>query len=155
MIRALHPISSSGNFKIPRTDVEFGQSAMRAPTVFNFFEPGYVYPGVISQNGLVAPEFAIASETLVVATADFLEQGSRTFFKGNDIRLDLSTETTLASNPSALADRLSAILMYNSMPAGMKTRIVNHLNTITGNNTLRAQAAVHLVVTSPEFSIQR
>jgi hypothetical protein len=45
--------------------------------------------------------------------------------------------------------------MYNSMPAGMKTRIVNHLNTITGNNTLRAQAAVHLVVTSPEFSIQR
>jgi hypothetical protein len=42
------------------------------------------------------------------------------------------------------------------MPASMKTRIVNHLNTITlGNGLLRAQAAVHLVVVSPEFSIQR
>ena len=48
------------------------------------------------------------------------------------------------------------------MPAPMKTRIVNFLNTITSathgaNNYLRvrAEAAVHLVVTSPEFSIQR
>jgi len=43
----------------------------------------------------------------------------------------------------------------------MRTRIINHLNSITqtthGANFLlsRAQAAVHLVVTSPEFSIQR
>lgn len=156
MIRALHPTSSSGYYKIPRTDIELGQSAMRAPTVFNFFEPGYVYPGIIALNGLLAPEFAISSETEVAATANFLEQGSRTFFKGNDVRLDLTTEVALASNPSALADRLNSILMYGSMPAGMKTRIVNHLNTIAaGSTTLRAQAAVHLVVTSPEFSIQR
>ena len=52
--------------------------------------------------------------------------------------------------------------MYGSMPSQMRTRIINHLNTITAathgaNNYLlvRAQAAVHLTVTSPEFSIQR
>lgn len=155
MIRALHPTSASGYFKIPVTDVELGQSPMRAPTVFNFFEPGFVFPGVLALNGLVAPEFAISSETEVATTANFLEQGSRTFFKGNDIRLDLTTEQQLASNPLALVERLNLLLMYGSMSSTMKTRLVNHLNTILGNNSLRAQAAVHLIVTSPEFCIQR
>jgi uncharacterized protein (DUF1800 family) len=156
MIRAFRPTSQTGYFKIPRTDVELGQSAMRAPTVFNFFEPGYVYPGILAQNGLLAPEFALASETEVVAIANFLEQGSRTFFKGNDVRINLTTEQALASNPTALVDRLNAILMYGSMPSTMRTRIINHLNTIAAGSTLlRAQAAVHLVVSSPEFSIQR
>jgi uncharacterized protein (DUF1800 family) len=163
MIRAFHPTSASGYFKIGITDVELGQSPMRAPTVFNFFEPGYTYPGVLAQAGMVAPEFAISSETEVVETANFLELGSRTAFpRGNDIRLDLATERALASNPAALVDRMSGLLMAGSMPAPMRTRIINHLNTITSathgaNNFLlvRAQAAVHLTVTSPEFAIQR
>jgi uncharacterized protein (DUF1800 family) len=155
-IRALHPTSASGYFKIPITDVELGQSPMRAPTVFNFFEPGYVYPGVLAQNGMVAPEFAIASETEVVSTANFLELGVRLAFKGNDVRVDLTTERALATNPAALVDRLNALLMAGGMPASMRTRIINHVNTIpVSNPALRAQAAVHLVVTSPEFAIQR
>jgi hypothetical protein len=162
MIRAFHPVSTSGYFKIINTDVQLGQSPMRAPTVFNFFEPGYIYPGVLAQAGMVAPEFAISSETEVVEQANFFEAATRAVIRGNDIRLDLTTERALASNPAALVDRMNALLMYGSMPPQMRTRIINHLNTITSathgaNNYLlvRAQAAVHLTVTSPEFSIQR
>jgi uncharacterized protein (DUF1800 family) len=162
MIRAFHPVSATGYFKITNTDVQLGQSPMRAPTVFNFFEPGYTYPGVLAQAGMVAPEFAISSETEVVEQANFFEAATRAVIRGNDIRLDLTTERALASNPAALVDRMNALLMYGSMPPQMRTRIINHLNTITSashgaNNYLlvRAQAAVHLTVTSPEFSIQR
>jgi len=38
-IRAFHPKSNSGYWKIQQTDSELSQSPLRAPTVFNFFEP--------------------------------------------------------------------------------------------------------------------
>jgi uncharacterized protein (DUF1800 family) len=156
MIRAFHPTSVSGYFKIPITDNDLGQSPMRAPTVFNFFEPGYVYPGVLAQNGMVAPEFAISSETEVVSQANFLETGSRGQFRGGDVRINLAPEIALAGNPAALVDRLNNLLMAGTMPSSMRTRIINHVSTIAaGNPTLRAQAAIHLVVTAPEFSVQR
>ena len=156
LIRAFHPTSASGYFKLPITDNDLGQSPMRAPTVFNFFEPGYVYPGVLAQNGMVAPEFAISSETEVVGQANFYEAGTRGLFRGNDVRLNLAPEIALAGNPTLLVDRLSNLLMAGGMPSSMRTRVINHVSTIAaGNPTLRAQAAIHLVVTSPEFSIQR
>jgi uncharacterized protein (DUF1800 family) len=47
-----------------------GQTPLHAPTVFNFFEPGYALPGEISQAGLVSPEFQIATETTVIGAAN-------------------------------------------------------------------------------------
>jgi uncharacterized protein (DUF1800 family) len=47
-----------------------GQTPLHAPTVFNFFEPGYALPGEISQAGLVSPEFQIATETTVLGAAN-------------------------------------------------------------------------------------
>jgi uncharacterized protein (DUF1800 family) len=47
-----------------------GQTPLRAPTVFNFFEPAYALPGEISQAGLVSPEFQIATETTIVGSAN-------------------------------------------------------------------------------------
>jgi hypothetical protein len=38
----------------------------------------------------------------------------------------------------------------------MRQRIINHINTISAANpALRVQAAVHLIVSSPEYSAQR
>ncbi len=48
------------------------QSPLRAPTVFNFFEPNYSLPGAISQAGLYSPEFQIATETTVIASSNYL-----------------------------------------------------------------------------------
>ena len=54
-----------------------GQTPLRAPTVFNFFEPGYALPGEIAQAGLVSPEFQIATETTVVGAANLHARAAR------------------------------------------------------------------------------
>jgi uncharacterized protein (DUF1800 family) len=156
MARAFRPSSATGLFRIPSTDVALLQTVLRSPTVFNFYEPNYVFPGDIASEGVVAPEFQILTEITVVSAANFLENATRNPFQGNDIRLDFSVEQTLAGNPTALVDRLNLLLCYGQLSQQSKTTIINHVNTLGAANTLeRVRAAVHLIVTSPEFSAQR
>jgi uncharacterized protein (DUF1800 family) len=160
VIRAFHPKSNSGYWRIPETDFELGQSPCKAPTVFNFFEPMYVFPGALASAGLVAPEFQITTDTTAIAASNFLETGIRSSFKGNDVTINLATERALANNPGALVDRINTLLMAGQMSTAMRDRIIQYINTIpldgSGTDTLtRAQGAVHLVATSPEFSVQK
>ena len=70
--------------------------------------------------------------------------------------LDLSALTVLANNPGSLVDSLNPLLMGGAMSANTRNIVVNAVNQISPNNTLeRAQTAVHLLVTSPEFVIEK
>jgi len=164
VMRAFHPVSTSGYFKMSNTDTALSQSPLKAPTVFNFFEPGYVYPGPLANNGLVAPEMEITDETSVVNYANFMytgigATGAIGFFQGNDIKLDLSTEQALVSNPAALVSRLNLLLMANNMSddptggTGLKQRVTNFINAAAAND--KVQGAIHLIVTSSEFCTQK
>ncbi len=53
-----------------------------------------------------------------------------------------------------LLDRLNKLLMANQMSGAMKLTLKNYLLT-ESNLTTRVQKAVQLVVTSPEFSVQK
>jgi uncharacterized protein (DUF1800 family) len=158
VIRAFHPTSVSGYFKISRTDTQLGQTALRAPTVFNFYEPNYVQPGEIANAGLFSPELQIVSETTSVSSLNFIYTGiySSNGWLGNDVKLDLTTERSLASDPSALLDRLNLLLMAGQMPADMKQRVVTYVSSLSATDTLaRARAAVHLVATSSQFTAEK
>lgn len=51
------------------------QTAMRSPSVFNFYRPGYSPSNTpVSQAGLVAPELAITNESSIAGYASFLDQ---------------------------------------------------------------------------------
>jgi hypothetical protein len=172
-IRALHPVSASGYFKIPNTETELQQTPMRAPTVFNFFEPSYIYPGDVyagatqypasptknlADFGLLAPEFQITYETSAINYSNFMENGTRTSFKGSDIKVDLATEQALAGGASTtpLIDRLNLLLMNGQMSSGMNTTLTTYLNSLTATDpATRARAAVHLITTSTEFCVQK
>jgi len=156
MARAFRPSSASGLFRIPATDTSFLQSALRSPTVFNFFEPGYSQPGNMAVEGLLSPEFQILNEISVVSAANVLESATRNPVTGNDVRLDFSVEQAIAGNATALVDRLNLILMYGQMSTAMRTTLIGHVGTLAAGNPLeRVRAAVHLIVTSSEFSAQR
>ena len=72
------------------------------------------------------------------------------------IVLDLSPQTALASNPAGLVDSLNILLMGRQMSSSMRSIVVNAVTQIPATNTLeRAQTAVHLIVTSPEFVIEK
>jgi uncharacterized protein (DUF1800 family) len=157
VIRAFHPTSTSGLFKIARTDNELGQTPYRATTVFNFFEPGYIEPGELAAFGLVAPELQITSETTTINSLNMLYTGITNVFRGGDVRLNLATEQGLATNPTALLDRLNLLLMQNQMPPAMYSRIQTFLNGLPAATSAldRAKMAVHLVSTSAQFSAEK
>lgn len=48
------------------TEATLAQSPQRAPSVFNWFLPDYVFPGPLAEAGLVAPEFQVATESNVI-----------------------------------------------------------------------------------------
>jgi hypothetical protein len=158
VMRALHAYSfyAPYNWSIDITDDLLGQTPMNAPTVFNFFEPGYTHPGVIAQAGLVAPEFQITNETTTITVANWFYWGIGYGFKYGDIKLNLNTEMAVAGNATTLVDRLNLLLCAGQMSTAAKTVIINHLNTIPAGDTLtRAKTAVYMVASSKQFAVQR
>jgi uncharacterized protein (DUF1800 family) len=158
IIRAFNPTSKSGYWKMNQTDGELGQTPLRSPTVFNFFEPGYVQPGVIAKAGLLSPEFQITNDATVINCANFMRDGIYNGWKSGvrDIRISFDRERAVASGttPQALIDRVNLLLMAGQMPPAMQSRIMTELKTTT-NTLTRAQAAIHLTATSAQFAVQR
>ena len=75
---------------------------------------------------------------------------------GDILALNLSPQIALGGNPTQLVDSLNLLLMANSMSPQMRTILINTISPPNMNNpTNRAKAAVRLIVTSPEYLIQR
>jgi len=145
---------SAGSFANP--DVNLDQAALRSPTVFNFFHPGYVLPGNLAAAGLVAPEYEITDATFAIDVPNYL----RNFiFPGGTppATLDLSAEQALAITPAAQLDHLNLLLCAGNMPPATRDRIITALNALSGSTSAleRAETAVLLVMTSPAGATQK
>ncbi|MBS1810570.1 MAG: DUF1800 family protein [Acidobacteria bacterium] len=135
-----------------------GQNPYRAPTVFNFFEPNYSHPGHVATAGLHSPEFQITTEVSITGMSNFMRYVVFSGFKWDETKPltpDYSAVSPLAANPSQLADHLNLLLMSGQMSAAMKTTIVNELTKMSSDLTERTKEAVHIIVTSPEYVIQK
>ena len=158
LYRAFNAHSASGNFVIYDPSFYFGQQALFAPSVFNFFSPNYAQPGAIAQAGIVSPEFQITTDTTVITSANYMRWS---VYRASDsnadtIALDLSSLVPLASNPGGLVDSLNNLLMGGEMSSAMRDIVVSAVTQLPASNPLeRAQTAVHLLVTSPEFVIEK
>ena len=77
LMRAFEASSRSGYWTIGSTNTpsELNQTAMRAPSVFNFYRPGYTPAGTpIANANRVAPEMQILNESSVAGYADYLNR---------------------------------------------------------------------------------
>ena len=187
VLRAFGFSSDSGNFRVGNTDnagTSLGQTAMRSPTVFNFYRPGYVAPGTqAAAAGLVAPEMALAQETTAAGYVNYMRDnvssgvGASATVTVNgvsvtrrDLQPDFSAELALADKPADLVELLNTKLTYGGMPDALKTEIRTAVESIaipvlnsTGSNQAaidtakrnRVNAAVFLTVVSPEFQVQK
>ncbi len=157
------------------------QSPMSANTVFNFFFPNYQFPGALSSAGLTTPEFQLTSDTSVALQMNFLEAGilnntgntnglSSFSSSGNGngaIALDIgpwmTTNFTASANVPALVDNLNSLLLAGQLSDRAKTNIISYVtNTANFANPTnqtqmrdRVRAVVHLLITSPDFTIQK
>ena len=160
-MRAFGATSASGNFRIGVLDNQLGQTPMRAPSVFNYFRPGFVPPNTsLATAELVAPEFQITHEISVAAYANFMQgviqNGVGT---GSDVRADYTSTYALADNADALVARINLALAADSLSTATVTSIRDAVNAIpmTANNARqnRTQLAIYLTMTSPEFLVQK
>ncbi len=157
LYRAFHATSPSGQYNIFYTNSPLGETVLRSPSVFNFFSPEYTAPGRLAEAGLVAPEFQITSESTAIASDNYLHAGVFGYLGGTSlITPDLSAVQALVNTPSQLVNYLNNLLMAGGMSADMKATLVTMLNAIPAKYPAqRALSAVQVVVTSPEFVIQK
>ncbi len=168
-MRAFNARSASGNFLLGVTDdpaTSLGQSAMRSPSVFNFYRPGYVPPNTaIATAGLVAPELQIIHETSVVGYANFMRSAVQNGLGSGsprDIQPDYAAELALADDADRLIDRVDLLLTAGRMSADTRVLIRNAVNSIAmpaTNQTAARQSRVNLAVlfalSSSDYLVQK
>ena len=162
--RCFGATSTSGNWLIRNLDspaTSLGQQPLRAPSVFNFFRPGYVPPNTaIADAGLVAPEFQITGETSVAGYTNFM-QGviSAGVGVGRDVRAAFTPELAVADNTDALIDRINRCLMAGAMGTQQRQEIRDAVNAISATapngRANRVYTAVLLTMASPEYLVQK
>ncbi|MEP7340765.1 MAG: DUF1800 family protein [Acidobacteriota bacterium] len=136
-----------------------GQNPLRAPTVFNFFDPNYSQPGAIAAAGLTSPEFQITNETSIIGISDFFHYVSRDGFKwetSKPLTPDYSGWVPLAANVQQLIDGLDLTMTAGGMSASLKAKLVTEISRMPASKPLdRVKMAVHLILTSPDYVIQK
>jgi uncharacterized protein (DUF1800 family) len=166
--RCFNATSVSGNWTIRGLDspsTSLGQQPFRAPSVFNFYRPGYTPPNTgIATAGLVAPEFQIVGETSVVGYTNYMQSaivnGAGVAVNGvRDVRADYAADQAIADNADALMDRIDRCLTNGSMPTAMRQEIRNAVNAIsvttTNGRANRVYTAILLTMASPEYLVQK
>ena len=157
--RTFGATSDNGKWSIGLTTdaaSRLGQSPLRAPSVFNFFRPGYVPPnsGVAAQ-GLQAPEFQLVHESSVVGWVNFAQQ----FVAGGvaDVKPNYARELALAQDAAALVQHVDLLLAAGSLSDSTRRLITEAVSAMPAQTPAqqrqRVNAAVHLTLCSPEYLV--
>jgi hypothetical protein len=131
-----------------------GQDIYNAPSVFNYYSPGYVIPGF----GVGGPEFqidnpnnSILRENLVGSFFNQYSNPVQSYGPGTTV--DLTPLLPLASTPATLLDALDLTLTHGAMPAAMKQIVLNAVIADTGGNLHRVQTGIYLILTSSYYNV--
>ncbi len=134
------------------------QSPGRAPSVFNWFRPGYTPPGtLIATKGLVAPEFQITNEPSVIGYINYMQE---LIDRGaGDAVPNYDSLTVLATDSQALLNELNLVLAAGQIGPATISKMKAALDAISVSNNdgliTRIKTATLLVVASPEYLVQR
>jgi uncharacterized protein (DUF1800 family) len=159
-----------GDLFLP-ADIRMDEDLYRAPTVFNFFPPGYVIPGESGCGGpCLGPEFNIQSTATSLARVNFVQEVVFHQMPVNPPNRPMGTwidENTLLSlptdDPQTLVDTLNDQMMHRAMNPQMNARIVSAVTALddpdptdpTALALKRAREAVYLIATSSQYNVQR
>jgi uncharacterized protein (DUF1800 family) len=183
LLRAFPASSDSGKFLIGTTSdngTQLGQTPLYAPSVFNFYRPGYLPPNTLAAaGGLVAPEMQITHETTIAGYANYMRYGIQYGFgqygeewnaKRPDVQLDFSAEAGLAGKPRELVAQVATRLLGQAAPMALEDQIAAavasieipkrqpggaNAEVIAAARKNRVFVAVLLTLVAPEFLIQK
>jgi hypothetical protein len=131
-----------------------GQSVFDAPSVFNYYSPGYRVPGI----GISGPEFQIDTPYTAVYRDNWVSNIFSSYSNpvvtyGPGTTVDLTSYVALASSPAALVNALDLTLTHGDMPSAMKTTLVSAVQAEAGGNLQRVLTALYLILTSSYYNV--
>jgi hypothetical protein len=177
--------SGSVKFEESKYDVNYSGSdllmtPLNSPTVFNFYYPDFKYPGPIAAANVTTPEFQLTTDTNVITLTNTLADavlksgntnGLTSYRNGSGtITMDLSPYMTAPQTANtgipALVDQLGDLLTGGQLTSSTKTAIINYVANTTNlpytsptptatQMRDRVRAVVHLIITSPEYAVQK
>jgi len=158
--RAYGATSPSGAWDVGNTSDParaLAQSPLRAPSVFNFFRPGYVPPNsAIASAALAAPEFQITNESSVVGYVNFMQRAVAGSL--GDITPDYTGLLALADDALALLADINLVLAANQLSAATVSALEAAVQSMPSGTDARRRNRVHaalvLVLAAPEFIVQ-
>ena len=163
--RTFNATSTSDAWKIgdlSNAATQLGQSPLRAPSVFNFFRPGYVPPSAALSAAAVAPEFQLVNETSVGGYLNYMTNAINTGINSGDIKAAYTEELTVVTDAQALVQRLNKLLCAGQLSPATQSLMVNALNatavTLASTDTLKRNrlcGAVLMVMASSEYLVQK
>jgi len=166
LAHALNVGGANQNFKLGNLLSVHFQQPMSAPSVFNFFKPGYVPPGPIGDAGLVAPEFQILNDVTALAVPNYCFRAVQVGFNRNTpsnpeewFAPHLDAEVALAGDVPALLRRLDLLLTGGTLPNTQLQLIreaAEGIPTSAANWQLeRVRMAIYLVAASADYALLR
>ena len=164
-MRAFDVKSNSGGWAYYFTSdsvTSIGQSPLQAPSVFNWFRPGYVPPrSEIGNAGRVAPEMQIVGETTVASYLNVVEGSVGYFGTGFllDLHSDYADEVAIADDAPKLVARMNLLLASGTMSTASQALVQQAIESVPVGSLLwrenRARLAVLMSMASPDFIIQK
>ncbi|NBQ58652.1 MAG: DUF1800 family protein [Opitutaceae bacterium] len=149
--------TAGSGFSLSNPESSLAQAAGRANTVFNFYEPDYIYPGVIASAGLYAPEFQIFNDTTAISAPNYLYGIIYSTPTATSVGLTLTDLLPLAKAPQQLVDYMNLIFCGGTMSPADTNLIVSAITRMPSSTAdlEKVRSALYLVVTSPEGSVQK
>ncbi len=172
--RAFGAVASGGYYDVWDTgDTDtLGQSALKAPSVFNYYSPDFEPAGPMKTAFLQGPEFEITSTSSVAGFSDFTGWGvvggfrqydgdASKWIKPNyDRYLVGASGVALADNPQRMVDDLDLLLTANNLKPAFKANLVSLAGNITRGNVddqrrERFRAVIWQIIHSADYAVQR
>jgi uncharacterized protein (DUF1800 family) len=133
------------------------QPVFDAPSVFNYYPPNYNIPG----TALLGPEFGIQNAATTFARYNF----ANTLIFGNPIAPDptltgaIGTSIDISglaaiSDPNQLIAQINSLMFAGNMSAALQNAILTAVLAVPASQPMtRAQTALYLAVTSPQYQV--
>ncbi|MBL9117211.1 MAG: DUF1800 domain-containing protein [Verrucomicrobiaceae bacterium] len=164
LARAFNARSSSGQFRLSGLQELLFQQPLSAPSVFNFFRPGYSPAGPVSDAGMVAPEFQILNAISAISIPNYFYRMPRDGFSrwgqgnsANEVRANLAVEFSLYNDIPALLRRLDMVMTGGTLPPEQHQLIREAVEAIDDDmwdwKKERIYLAFYLIAASPEAAV--
>jgi uncharacterized protein (DUF1800 family) len=155
LVRAFGGQMNTGNF-YASTMQSLGQDIFNAPSVFNYYAPGF---GVTGTGGLLGPEFQIDNPNAAILRENLVGNLFNSFStpvlsNGPGTTIDLTPFLPLAANPATLVEAIDLTLTEGAMPAAMKNIILTAVKANAGNGALyQVETAAYLTLVSSYYNV--